>query len=176
MQAALTVQTNPSYFPEESATFIDPTGREFRNGASTIPRWNLKINGSYTLPWEIAASANFNAIEGANRTTTITGPGAVYGGVNASGAPTTINKTTLEFEDRGTTRLGAVQLLDLGAQKTIRLGDRGRSVRVMFDAFNIFNVNTITSWSSGNRSLAGFTQPTAIVAPRVFRVGARLAF
>ena len=46
----------------------------------------------------------------------------------------------------------------------------------MLDAFNIFNVNTITSWSSGNRSLAGFTQPTAIISPRVFRVGARLAF
>jgi hypothetical protein len=47
---------------------------------------------------------------------------------------------------------------------------------MMFDAFNVFNVNTITSVASGNRSLAGFTQPTAIVAPRVFRVGGRLAF
>jgi len=46
----------------------------------------------------------------------------------------------------------------------------------MFDAFNVFNVNTITDYSSGNRSLAGFAQPTAIVAPRVFRVGVRLAF
>jgi len=47
---------------------------------------------------------------------------------------------------------------------------------LMFDAFNIFNINTITSYSSGNRSLAGFTQPTAIIAPRVFRVGARVMF
>jgi hypothetical protein len=46
----------------------------------------------------------------------------------------------------------------------------------MFDAFNIFNVNTITSYSSGNRSLAGYTQPTVIVAPRVFRVGTRITF
>jgi hypothetical protein len=175
MQAALTIQTNPGYFPEDSATFIDPTGREFRDGASTIPTWNLKMNGSYTLPWDIAASANFNAIEGASRTATISGPGAVYGGVNSSGAATTINKTTLEFQDRGTTRVDPVQLLDLGVQKSIRFNG-GRSIRLMFDAFNVFNVNTITTYSSGNRSLAGFTQPTAIVAPRVFRVGARLAF
>jgi hypothetical protein len=175
MQAGLTVQTNPNYFPDDSATFIDPTGREFRDGASTIPRWNLKMNGSYTLPWDIAASANFNAIEGASRTTTINGPGAVYGGVNSSGAATTINKTTLELEDRGTTRFDPVKLLDLGVQKNIRFGD-GRSIRVMFDAFNVFNINTITSYSSGNRSLAGFTQPTVIIAPRVFRIGARLAF
>jgi Carboxypeptidase regulatory-like domain len=175
LQAALTIQTNPSYFPEQSASFIDPTGREFRDGASTIPRWNLKMNGSYTLPWDIAASANFNAIEGASRTTTITGPGAVYGGVNSTGGATTINKNTLEFEDRGSTRAGSVSLLDLGVQKNIRFA-AGRSVRLMFDAFNVMNVNTITTYSSGNRSLAGFTQPTAIIAPRVFRVGARLAF
>ena len=60
------------------------------------------MNGSYTLPWDISASANFNAIEGASRTTTINGPGAVYGGVNAAGAATTISQTTLEFEPRGT--------------------------------------------------------------------------
>jgi hypothetical protein len=36
--------------------------------------------------------------------------------------------------------------------------------------------DTVTSYSSGNRSLAGYTQPTAIIAPRVFRVGARVTF
>jgi hypothetical protein len=175
MQAAATIQTNPSYFPADSATFIDPTGREFRDGASTIPTWNVKVNGSYTLPWDIFASANFNAIEGASRTTTINGPGAVYGGVNSSGAATTINKTTLEYQDRGSTHFDPVELLDLGAAKNFRLAGN-RSVRVMFDAFNVFNVNTITAYSSGNQSLAGFTQPTTIVAPRVFRIGARLQF
>jgi hypothetical protein len=175
MQASATIQTNPNYFPEESATFIDPQNREWRNGFSTIPRWNVKVNGSYTLPWDVSASANYNAIEGASRTTTINGPGAVYGGVNSSGASTTINRTTLEFEPRGDTRLDPVQLLDLGLQKNFRFKE-GRALRVMFDAFNVFNVNTITTFSSGNRSLAGFTQPTVIVAPRVFRIGARLAF
>jgi hypothetical protein len=34
----------------------------------------------------------------------------------------------------------------------------------------------ITSFSSGNRSLGTYTQPTVIIAPRVFRVGARVAF
>ncbi len=175
MQAAVTIQTNPNYFPADSATFIDPTGREFRDGASTIPTWNVKMNGSYTLPGDIFASANFNAIEGASRTTTINGPGAVYGGVNSSGAATTINKTTLEYQDRGSTHFDPVQLLDLGVAKNFRFGG-SRSVRVMLDAFNIFNTNTTTAYSSGNQSLAGFTQPTTIVAPRVFRIGARLAF
>ena len=176
MQAALTLQTNPNYFPEGSATFINPTNLEFRDGASTIPRYNLKMNGSYTLPWEINASANFNYIEGASRTTTINGPGAVYGGVNASGGATTFNTNTLEFEQRGSTRFEPVKLLDLGAQKAFRWKGSSRQLKLMFDAFNVFNINTITNYSSGNRSLAGYTQPTAIIAPRVFRVGARLAF
>jgi carboxypeptidase family protein len=175
MQSSLTIQTNPSYFPAGSASFINPTGVEFRDDASTIPRWNLKMNGSYTFPWEISASANFNAIEGASRTTTINGPGAVYGGVNAAGAATTISYTTLELEPRGSTRFDPVKLLDLGMQKSFRFGG-SRSIKAMFDAFNIFNVNTITSFSSGNRSLGTYTQPTVIIAPRVFRFGARIAF
>jgi hypothetical protein len=40
----------------------------------------------------------------------------------------------------------------------------------------VFNINTITTYSSGNRSLAGYTQPTVIIAPRVFRFGTRIAF
>jgi hypothetical protein len=59
-------------------------------------------------------------------------------------------------------------------QKAIKF-DRYQ-VRLMFDAFNVFNINTITDYSSGNRSLAGYTQPTVIIAPRVFRVGARFVF
>jgi hypothetical protein len=133
------------------------------------------MNGSYTRPFDISASANVNAIEGASRTTTINGPGNVYGGINASGAATTISKTTLELEPRGPTRFDPVKLLDLGAQKSIRFRG-GRSFKVMVDAFNIFNINTITSFSSGNRSLGTFTQPTVIVAPRVFRFGGRIAF
>ena len=177
MQLAATVQTNPQYFPEGSATFINPTGREFQDGVSTIPRWNVKVNGSYTLPWDISASANFNAIEGATRTLTINGPGAVSGGLNpVTGASTTINQNTLEFQDRDGFRFAPVKLLDLGAQKGFRWKGSARQFKLMFDAFNIFNVNTITSYSSGNRSLAGSTQPTVIVAPRVFRIGTRITF
>jgi hypothetical protein len=105
----------------------------------------------------------------------VNGPGAVYGGVNASGAATTINYGTLTAEPLGTTRFETVKLLDLGLQKALRFSDKYQ-VKLMFDAFNVFNINTITTFSSGNRSLAGFTQPTAIVAPRVFRVGARMMF
>jgi len=46
----------------------------------------------------------------------------------------------------------------------------------MFDAFNVFNVNTITSYSSNSLSSANFNAPTGIIPPRVFRVGAQVVF
>ena len=49
-------------------------------------------------------------------------------------------------------------------------------IKLILDAFNVFNVNTVTAFSSGNKSLAGYTQPTTIIAPRVFRIGTRVSF
>jgi hypothetical protein len=174
-QVGVTLQTNPSYFPEGSATFIDPTGLEWRHGVSTIAEYVVKANGSYSFPWDITASANYNLNQGATRNTTINGPGSVYGGLNATGGATTINRTTIEIEPRGSTRYKPVHLLDLGVQKAFKAGDRYQ-FKLMFDAFNIFNINTITDYVSSNRSLVGFTQPSQIIAPRVFRVGTRIVF
>ena len=81
MQTAVTVQDNPQYFPASSGNYINPTGREFNDGFSTISKYLFKAQGSYSLPWDISASANFNWNQGATRTLSINGPGAVYGGL-----------------------------------------------------------------------------------------------
>jgi hypothetical protein len=182
MQAALTLQTNPSYIEEgglyngNAGLNNNPTGAVFQNNISTIERWILKLQGSYTFPWDIIASGNLNSYEGATRTLTMNGPGQVYGGVNASGAATTITYNTLEFTDRDTERFKPIKLLDLGVQKVFQFRGGQQRIKLILDAFNVFNVNTITAYSSGNTSLAGFTQPTTIVSPRVFRVGAQIVF
>ena len=46
----------------------------------------------------------------------------------------------------------------------------------MFDAFNVFNINTILGYSSSNLSSSNFYAPSSIVPPRVFRVGAQVVF
>jgi hypothetical protein len=66
-------------------------------------------------------------------------------------------------------------LLDLGVQKALKFGSRYQ-IKLILDAFNILNINTITGFTSGNKSLAGFTQPSTIVAPRVIRIGTRVTF
>ena len=69
----------------------------------------------------------------------------------------------------------ATKMLDLGLQKRVSIGDRIR-VQMMLDLFNVFNVNTVLSYSSGNLSLPASTAPASIIPPRVLRLGARLKF
>jgi hypothetical protein len=179
---AVTIQTNPDFFPEGSLFSAaaglnnNPTGLEFRNEISTTPTYILKASGSYALPWGVMASGNFNMNQGAVRVLTINGPGNVYGGVNAAGAATTINYTTLEFQPRDKSRFEDTALLDLGLQKAFTLRSERYRLKLMFDAFNVFNANTVLEYSSNNVSLAGSTAPTRIVPPRVFRVGAAFHF
>jgi hypothetical protein len=181
---SLTLQTNPSYIPiGEGALFNgnggdnnNPTGVEFTNGRSTLARYLVKLSGSYSLPWQINVSGNLNVTDGANRTISITGPGNVYGGLSAAGAATTISYNTLTFQPAGTTRFEPVKLLDLAVHKIFNFNGGRNRVRLMFDAFNVFNINTATSYSSNTMGNTNFTSATAIIPPRVFRVGAQVAF
>ncbi|MBP8273534.1 MAG: carboxypeptidase regulatory-like domain-containing protein [Acidobacteria bacterium] len=171
---AITLQKNPGYRP--AYTFVNPTGIEFVDGASTLARYLIKANGAFQLPWDIMVSGNLNINDGATRTLTINGPGSVYGGVSATGAAQTISYGTLNFEQNGTTRLKPTSLLDLGAQKVINFRGGKNRLKLMLDAFNVFNVNTILGFSSNNRSASTFSSPNSIVPPRVFRIGASISF
>jgi hypothetical protein len=181
MAGAVTIQDNPSYFPAgttsnaTSGAAGNPTGMVYLDGVSTLSKYVIKLNGAYDLPWGIQASGNFNMFQGATRTLTINGPGNVYGGINAAGADTTITYSTLEFQERDSFRFGSTKMLDLGFQKKISIGDRLR-VQLMADLFNVFNVNTVLSYSSGNLSLPASTSPATIIPPRILRLGARLKF
>ena len=81
-----------------------------------------------------------------------------------------------EFQPRGATRLPPTKLLDLSAQKTFTFRGGKNRLKLMFDAFNVFNVNTILSYSSQTVGSATFNNPSSLVPPRVFRVGAQIVF
>jgi hypothetical protein len=168
---AVTLQDNPGFFPYGTASFIDPTGQEFQDGISTIAKYLVKAQGSYTLPFDINVSGNFNWNQGATRTLSIDGPGRVPGG-----GTTTITKNTLTQAPLNTFRFKDAKLLDFGVQKIVKFRGGKNRVKLMLDGFNLFNVNAIQSYVSNNQSAAGFTQPASIVPPRVFRFGASLQF
>jgi len=177
--AALTIQDNPQFFPDGTSTFINPTAPnnnngqslEFSNGVSTIAKYLFKAQGSYSMKWDINLSANFNWNQGATRTLSINGPGAVYGGTTG-----TITYNTLQQAPNDAARFDAVKLLDIGVQKIVRFNGGKQRLRLMLDGFNMFNQNVILSYVSNNQSNTGFTQPASIVPPRVFRFGAAFQF
>lgn len=173
-QIAVTIQNNPSYLPDY--TFTNPTGINFADGKTTNARYLIKANGAYQLPWDIMLAANLNINDGGTRVLSITGPGSVYGGVTTTGAASTISYGTLAFEDQGTTRFKPTQLLDLSVQKVIQFRGGKNRLKLMLDGFNMFNANTITGYSSNNRSSTSFTSPSSIVPPRVFRIGGSISF
>ncbi|MBA3948563.1 MAG: carboxypeptidase regulatory-like domain-containing protein [Acidobacteria bacterium] len=171
LSAALTVQTNPNHILKGS---INPTGDEFLEGASTIAKYVFKMNGSYQFPWGVMASANFNMNHGAVRQTAVVidGPGDVYGGTTGQ-----ISYDTLQFQARDEFRYDPAPLLDLGVHKTFALGSSEKyRFKLMLDMFNILNTNTIIDYSSDNFSQASFSAPSAIVPPRVFRIGGTINF
>lgn len=171
MAVALTIQDNPQFFPAGSASFVNPTGYEFAHGISTIARYLFKAQGSYTLPWDINLSANFNMNQGATRAISINGPGSVPGGTTG-----TLTYNTLQVLPNDAVRFEPVKLLDVGVQKVFKMRGGRNRVKIMVDGFNMLNEATILAYVSNNKSVAGFTQPNNIVPPRVFRLGASLNF
>jgi hypothetical protein len=189
MQTALTLQTNPQYFPADSVQAINPTGLSFINGmgntnVNNSARFLFKASGSYLFPYDINVAANYNLTDGAVRIMSINGPGQVPGGINAAGNPTTISYNTLTFQNAGDTRLPAISLLDLSVQKTFKLRGGRENVKVMLDGFNILNANTpannsgtgVNAYASNNLSLQQSLQLASILPPRIFRVGFGLTF
>ena len=178
MTASGTFQLNPQFLP--TGSFVNPTGVVFQDGnnnSTTFARYVIKVNGVYALPWGINASGNLNVVDGNGRTLSVSGPGNVYGGVTSTGAaasPLTYN--TLEFQPRGSTRLSPTKLLDLSAQKTFTFRGGKNRLKLMFDCFNVFNVNTILGYGSNTVGSSTFNNPSSLVPPRVFRVGAQIVF
>jgi len=76
-------------------------------------------------------------------------------------------------EPLGSERKDNVLLADLRTERKFALGS-GTQIGLFLDAFNIFNTNAATNIITTTGS--SFLRPSTIVAPRVFRVGAKFSF
>ncbi len=169
---ALTVQDNPSFFPYGTATYINPYGQDLNDGVSTISKYVLKAQGSYAFKGDINVSANFNFNQGATRTLSINGPGAVPGGTTG-----TLSYTTLNYVDADSYRFDSAALLDLNVQKILKLRGGKNRIKAALDVFNVTNDNTILSYSGNNLSIpATYNSPASLVPPRVFRFDLSVEF
>ena len=130
-------------------------------------RWDFKLSGTYEAPYGLRVSPLVRHQAGANFARQIsvgaglaTAAGAIYSG--------TINVEPLESR-----RHDNITVLDVRIDRGFRLGNTVR-VRGFLDLFNITNSNAAESRTITTGT--AFLRPTAVLAPRTMRIGARLSF
>jgi hypothetical protein len=142
---------------------------DFPNGYPSNPnglfdaqytRWDFKVTGTYDGPWGVRFSPVFRHQAGP----------AFGRTVSVSSTNPVLATTTVLVEPYDARRQDNINILDLRVEKSITLRAPMR-VRLFMDLFNILNshaAETITTATGAN-----FLRPSAIVAPRVARVGFR---
>ncbi len=147
------------------------------DGNSTYDMTHMaKIQATYLAPFGIYVNAYFRAITGSSWTTQFrTDRGVVNQG-----------PITVFAEKRGSKHYPVMTALDMRLEKTFTIADKYR-LGLIFDVFNVFNNDTITSWGTRFGSGPTWFAPTVypstdghvlygLQAPRQARIGLRLIF
>ena len=168
---------NPQLFATgmtAAATSTDPRIDEFCH--QTNP-WSantqVKLNGSYSLPWNLQASATFQNLPGIPITATYVANNAAISpslGRNLAGnaanqilsliVPNTVFEKRITQVDSRLTRMFRLQ--------------NGKRVQLMFDLYNVLNANSVLSINT--RYGAAWLTPTQILAGRLAKFGAQFDF
>ncbi len=135
------------------------------------PTHQIKLQGTYMLPYGISFNAHYRGITGNAWTTRFRTSRFNQG------------RVTFFAEPRGTNHYEMANLLDLRLEKIFTIQNRYR-IGVMFDIFNVFNDDTITSWGTrigydwtpGDYPSSDGHEDISIVNPRQARIGIRLIF
>jgi len=142
------------------------------DGNSTFdPTHMLKIQASYVFPLGIQLNAHFHAITGNTWTQ------------RYRSARLNQGRVTFLTEKRGSNHYDMQKILDLRLEKTFTFAEKYR-VGLMLDVFNVFNVDTISSWGTrigydwtpGDYPSADGHKLLGIAMPRQARIGIRFSF
>jgi hypothetical protein len=163
-----------------SLDYLDPTNRfptdyvsGYENGTRNGPHV-FKLSGMYQLPWDITASAFFNAHSSFPLNKYILGP--VRTG--------TQDQANILVQPLNVERFDPVRTLDLNFDKSIRFGG-ARRITLNAAIFNISNSNTVLDLAgaatvstvrSFRQNISTANNINTIVGPRVMRFGVRVNF
>ena len=129
---------------------------------STAWLTQIKLLGSYTLPYDIQIAGTYQSLSGPERKAIHTYTSAEFDA--ALGRPHTTGGESINVLEPGTEYGERFHQVDLRFTKIISLGGSAR-LRAMFDLFNIFNANAVTKEGFGLG--ANYLQPDAIMPGRL---------
>ena len=156
------------------ACFAIDSPQALRYCSVTPPfRTQIKLNGSYMLPWSLRASAVFQSLPGipivANYTATLEEVAPSLGRALSGGARTVTIQNLVEpqtmFEDR-------IQQVDVRFSRSFQV--RGVRVQGMLDIYNVLNASPILAINTTYGP--SWLNPTSILDARLFKVGMQLDF
>jgi hypothetical protein len=133
-------------------------------------KWAGNISGTYLMPLGIQLGAFMQSKVGIldQRTN-------IFRAVDPDGGPrlNQLSTATLRLEPRGSQKTAAIHVVNLRASKYFTLA-QGHRVQFDFDVFNMFNSSSpiTANFQSGPT----FAYATAVVPPRIARIGFRYSF
>lgn len=151
----------------QDGVFFNPNRRINADGPVS-PDYTHAVQLQAVYVWPVwggmAVSANYHALSGgaAGRTATIT--------------DLRQGSQTVRIEPRGTRRIDAASALDLRVEKTVQLGQPGRSIGFYVDLLNVTNEGVPFGLTIEELSGDTLGQPLTWAAPRAVRIAARLQF
>jgi hypothetical protein len=122
----------------------------------------VKISGSYVLPFQVLFSANYDYNRGLPQARQVLFTGGQV-----------IRSLVVNVEPLGSLRLPGTHLVDLRFGKRMKLGGSG-TLELKADIFNLLNGNPVTARNL--RSGPTYLLPSAILLPRIIQLGATFAF
>ena len=130
----------------------------------------FRLSGSYRAPYDINVAGSLVSNTGYPFVSTYS---VTRAAAAAAGVALTRANQTIFLSQRGDERLPAVTLIDLRLSRSFRFAN-GRRIEPTFDIFNLGNASTITSLNAGVGTT--YLIPTAIVSPRIMKVGFVVGF
>ncbi|MBM3772150.1 MAG: hypothetical protein FJW27_12870 [Acidimicrobiia bacterium] len=171
------VEGNPQLFAAGMtavATSIDPRNQAFCHQSTPwLATTQVKVNGSYSLPYGLQASGTFQNLPGLPITATYVATNAAISpslGRNLSGSAAnqilSLIVPNTVFENR-------ITQVDARVTRIFRLGGAKR-FQVMFDVYNVLNANSVLAINT--RFGTAWPTPTQILAGRLAKFGAQFDF
>jgi outer membrane receptor protein involved in Fe transport len=138
-----------------------PNVRRFGSEQTTI--WNYKLLGRYVLPFDIGVGGSYKLQSGRQwgRSLAVTLPVA--------------GSETIRVEPVDANRAPSVGIVDLRIDKSFRF-PKGQRVTGYIDVFNALNANPPITFRTATATNGSFKEITALLDPRILRLGIRYEF
>jgi hypothetical protein len=156
-----------------TADLNDPNIAAFAKGiVGSDSLYAFRLSGSYRAPYEIQVAGTLVSNTGYPFMSTYS---VTRAAAAAAGVALTRSAQTIFLSDRGDERYPAVTLIDLRISRIFRFGSR--RIEPTFDIFNLGNASTITTLTTAVPATGvTYLAPSAIVSPRIMKVGFSINF